>query len=312
MLIACAFLTIVISAYTIPDVFPDVWIASKSGELIGQAIVIYFIGWLFTRKGSATSRANVIIVLGVLAVIKSFLAIFNYNAEKVEMQEFIQSISTESSVNKVGNEPTEPQLNLEDYEQQAHIMLGKMAEISHPYNERRFKAYNDIFEIITKITLENKKLFSDRKTFDRYKKDIEKMPVLIDELVTTQNEAKLAIEGWINTMPQRMRALATPNFQKSYDEGYKLFKDHMTLLRNLYDNFKVLIQLAEKPIGQVKVSDNLIEFENEGDLAVYNETAIKIDQILIDIEIIERQSAELIQSKAENSENIVNKNKNAK
>lgn len=86
----------------------------------------------------------------------------------------------------------------------------------------------------------------------------------------------------------------------------------MTLLRNLYDNFKVLIQLAEKPIGQVKVSDNLIEFENEGDLAVYNETAIKIDQILIDIEIIERQSAELIQSKAENSENIVNKNKNAK
>lgn len=86
----------------------------------------------------------------------------------------------------------------------------------------------------------------------------------------------------------------------------------MTLLRNLYDNFKVLIQLAEKPIGQVKVSDNLIEIENEGDLAVYNETAIKIDQILIDIEIIERQSAELIQSKAENSENIVNKNKNAK
>lgn len=310
-LIVIAFVMIIISGFTLFENGISKWIAIRCGELIGQMFALYFCGWFFTRR-STISRANLIIIIGITSIIKVSIPTIQTIKMQYDMKNYVGKLLHNQNFSSTTTQDKQNQLSLPSNNDGdlSFATLNQILEISRKHEEDLIKNINAITKIIENI-LQTQILFTDKKAIIKAKKNLGNMSVLLDERKSFIYDSKKAVEDFIMTKLTKVTESERISLIKSFNEGFEsiwglIFEEWFVLAQELLSYLKIIVDLAEKEYGKVHIKDNLILFEKNEDIILYNSTVTKIVEI---IDAIDRKEILLHDLKLQNAKDILDESR---
>jgi hypothetical protein len=216
-------------------------------------------------------------IIVVIAAILSVKLYAYYQADNLEKDKAHLSTKLETyeklskgDTSGLENQNTNDDINSSDIARGAYA-LGELNKILKPYVER----INAINANITKLSNEEllgNKIYSDKNTLNAAKNFAVQYPLLIEEDLALFEELVVAQRKTIDGLEVDKKFIneMKGGFEKSVTTLRKLRIERINASKRFSEKVKVVVQLAEKNFGKVKITNDGIDFQNAADNALYN------------------------------------------
>jgi hypothetical protein len=262
------------------------------GAIIGAIAALFFPYLLKKLKVNENTIKKVTPIIVVIAAILSVKLYGYYQAENLTKDKANLSSKLdafEKLFNGDASGVENKTANADDVDAndvtRASYVLEEITKTSKPYIER-INSLNQKINKLASDELLNEKIYSDRNALNAAKDFAIQYPLLIEEDLAIFDALIVAQRKTINSLKVSKKFVddMKGGFEKSFINARKLRVERLNASKRFADKVMIIVQLADKNFGKVKISNAQVDFSNEEDNTLYNKNFAELQQAADDEE----------------------------